>query len=255
MKKQSAVIGIIFIIIIIELSGCTDTKNELTPAHIILKNITFSPGNPIATDKIIFTITLENTGDRDDFRVLTLNGVDRYTGNFTIHSDSFIIDGHSQKNVTISTADHILKEGMQSFKVGITGNQTIRTINIDVLPGSPDISYAVTGYITQINYNNTYIVNTTFASGEIVILYYRYRNVNHKGEVETNHNVTISHEGVIYYSDADTYRTTTDNETFEVYFPIDVGTSWPSGEYQIEIGIQDKITGLTTTKKIYFTVV
>ncbi len=255
MKKQLAIIGIVAIFVAVELSGCTDTKKELTPANIILKNVTYSPSNPVTNDEITFTITLENTGDRDDFQVITLNGKDLYSGNFTIRSDSFIIDGHSQKNVTISTAEHIINEGMQSFEIGITGNQTIRTINIDIQPGSPEIYYAVTGYVATLNNEYTYIENTTFTIGEVVVLFYLYRNVNHEGEVETNHNIAISHEGVLYYSDTDVYKTSTDNKTFQVNFPFDVEGFWPLGEYQIEIGIQDRVTGLTCTKKIYFTVV
>jgi hypothetical protein len=255
MKKQLVIIGIVVLLVTVGFSGCTDTKKELTPANIILKNVTYSPSKPVTNEEITFTITLENKGDRDDFRVITLNGKDRYTGNFTLQSGSFIIDGHSQKNVTISTAEHIINEGMQSFEIGIIGNQTIRTINIDIQPGSPEIYYAVTGYIAKLDNNNTYIENTTFTVGDVVILFYLYRNVNHEGKVETYHNITIYHEGVLYYSDADEYKTSTDNETFQVNFPFDVEGSWPSGEYQIEIGIQDKITGLTSTKKIYFTVV
>jgi hypothetical protein len=254
MKKQLVIIGIVAILVSVGLSGCTDTKKEPTPANIIIKNVTYSPSNPVTNEEITFAITLENTGDRDDFQVITLNGKDRYTGNFTIRSDSFIIDRHSQKNVTISTAEHIINEGMQSFEIGITGNQTIRTINIEIQPGSPEIYYAVTGYIATLNNENTYIENTTFTARDLVILFYLYRNVNHEGEVETYHNIAISHEGVLYYSDTDEYKTITDNETFQVNFPFDVEGSWPLGEYQIEIGIQDKITGLTTTKTIYFTV-
>jgi Tfp pilus assembly protein FimT len=254
MKKQLVIIGIVALLVTVGFSGCTDTKKELTPANIILKNVTYSPSKPVTNEEIIFTITLENKGDRDDFRVITLNGTDRYTGNFTLRSGSFIIDGHSQKNVTISTAEHIINEGIQSFEIGINGNQPIRTINIDIQPGSPDIYHAVTGYIAKLN-NNTYIENTTFTVGDVVILFYLYRNVNHEGKVETYHNITIYHEGVLYYSDADEYKTSTDNETFQVNFPFDVEGSWPKGEYQIEIEIQDKITGLTSTKEIYFTVV
>jgi hypothetical protein len=255
MKKQLVTIGIIASLVSVGLSGCTDTKKELTPANIILKNVTYSPNNPVINDEITFTITLENTGDKDDFSVVTLKGKDRYTGNFTIRSGSFIIDGHSQKNVTISTAEHIINEGMQSFEIGITGNQTTRTINIDIQPGSPEIYYAVTGYVATLNNNNTYIEDTTFTIGEVAILFYLYRNVNHEGEVQTYHNITISHEGVLYYSDTDEYKTSTDNETFQVNFPFNIEDSWPLGEYQIEIEIQDKITGFTITKKIYFTVV
>jgi hypothetical protein len=253
MRKQLLVIGIVTLLICIGYSGCTDTKNEeLTPANIIIKNITYSPSNPATNEEITFTITLENTGDRDDLSVITLNGKDRDTGNFTIQSGSFIIDGHSQKNVTISTAEHIINEGMQSFEIGITGNQTIRTINIDIQPPSPEINLA-TGYIDELN--NTYIEKTAFTAGEVVVVYYRYRNVNHEGEVKTYHKITVSHEGALYYSDKGEYKISTDNETSLASWRFSVEGSWPLGEYQIEIGIQDEITGLIGTKTINFTVV
>jgi uncharacterized repeat protein (TIGR01451 family) len=254
-RKQLLVMGIIILLICIGYSGCTDTKNEeLTPANIIIKNISYSPSNPVTNEEITFTITLENTGDKDDFSVITLSGKDIVTGNFTIQSGSFIIDGHSQKNVTVSTFEHILNEGMQSFEIGITGNQTIRTINIDIQPNdAPEIYYVVTGYVVKLN--GTFMEKTTFTAGEVVVLHYLFRNVNHEGVVETFHNITVYYKGALVYSNNESGKSYTTTKTLQGNWPFTVEEFWPSGEYQIVINIQDKITGLTCSKTIYFTVV
>jgi hypothetical protein len=251
MNKQLVIIGIVAILITVGLSGC-EKQNTITPANIIIKNITYSPSDPVSNEKINFTITLENSGERDVFSVISLNGKNRVSGNFTIRSQSFLIGGHSQKNVTLSTGENLINEGMQSFEIGITGNQTVRTINIYVEPNSPGVFYAVTGYLDELN---NFVAKTIFTAGEPVILDYFFVNVNHEGQVETYQNVSVYHEGGLYNSINDEYKKRTDNETCQASWIFFVEESWPLGEYQIVIIIQDKITRLTCTKIMYFTVV
>jgi cellobiose-specific phosphotransferase system component IIB len=144
-KKQLVIIGIIAQLVTVGFSGCTETKEELTPANIILKDVTFEPSAPVENETIVFTVWLENTGDQDETSIIKLNGIDRNKANYTTQSNPFTINGHSQKNVTVSIEGNIIDEGWQSFDIGIVGPQTnyifklLQTIEIVIEPGAIDV--------------------------------------------------------------------------------------------------------------------
>jgi hypothetical protein len=264
MKKQLSVIGIVTLLICIGFSGCTDTKKEeLKPANVILKNVTYSPKKPVENKTIIFTVALENTGDENDTSIIQLKGTSRDAGSFTTSSNSFTINGHSQKNVTVSTAKNIINEGAQSFEIGIVGPQTnyvfksLQTLDIDIEPGAPEI-YFITTASNVITFGN-YTEDKTFESGDLVYVYYEYKNINHDNVVELYRTISVTHKTswVGYYND-NKYgeRSLSESDDWAAWWPFTTYTypnNWPTGEYQVDIGIQDKISGKTTTSTVYFT--
>jgi hypothetical protein len=130
MRKQLLVIGTVTLLICIGFSGCINTKKELTSANVILKNVEFMPSAPVENESIVFTTWLENTGDLNETCKLNLKGMDRNNSNYTTQSNSFTINGHSQTNVTISTAENMIDEGWQAFDIGIVGPQTNYTFKL-----------------------------------------------------------------------------------------------------------------------------
>jgi len=265
MRKQLLVIEIVTLLICIGCSGCTDTKKEeLSPANVILKNVVYSPLNPVEKENIIFTITLENTGDTNaSSNSITLSGFDGDTFLYSSQSSSFIVNAHSEKIVTVSTGKDKTDEGMKSFKMTMwsstQGYNSIlpQTLNINVQPGAPEI-YLITTASNVIAASN-YTEDITFEPGELVYAYYEFRNVNHDNVVETYQTITVHHKSswVVYFDD-NKYddKKISESDGWVQWWPFYTYTypnNWPTGEYQVDIGIQDKITGKTTTSMVIFT--
>ena len=270
MKKQLALIGMMAILATVVLSGCTENEKQLlTPANIVLKNVTIDPSDPFEKENIYFILTFENTGDKKTPSMAL--------GAYWTHRDGnvsrswmnkrFSIEGHSQQNYTFSTGTNNTVAGMQSFKIVYLGynqsiemNQSIETtltiVNITIKPLPPEIYLCMTtGNVTALG---VYTEKRTFNASEPVYIYFEYTNVNHGGVVDINETVIVRHQesGIQYYlknfedqqfSDVDFSM-----RYLKIYTDEDIGM-WPSGRYHVDIGIHDRTTGIKTTKTIYFT--
>ena len=272
-KKQLVILGIIAVLVTIELSGCVENEKQLlAPANLVLKNVTINPSNPVEKENIYFRLTLENTGDNET-PSLTL-------GLYWTHRDGnvsrswmnklFSIDGHSQRNYTLSTGTNNTVAGLQSFRIvyldynqsKLDYNQskeiTLTIINITIKTLPPEIYLCLT--TNNVRTLEGYTEKKTFNASEIVYIYYEYRNVNHNGVVDINETISVYHQesGVQYYAKNFDEKRFSEVDSWMRYLNISTHDDkgiWPSGRYIVDIGIHDRITGIKTTKTIYFTIV
>jgi hypothetical protein len=244
-------------------SGCTESEKKLlTPANIVLRNVTFSPSHPVDNEDIVFTVQLENTGDNATAIALGLNWTAENGQYRDPWSNINELEGHSQQNITLSTGTgtrgEINGEGNQSFKIVYHDYQqskdiTLKIVDIEIEPGAPDISLAATGLDNQsIRYQSTFGL-------EGVYVYYEYQNIKHNGVINTSNTITVYHQesGVQYYSNS---SEDTGPSEADIWMRLpgfntwgDVNGFWPSGDYYVDIVITDRTTGLTGTKTLYFT--
>lgn len=272
MKKQFVIIGIVAILVTVELSGCTESEKQLlTPANIVLKNVTFDPSDPFEKENIFFKLTLENMGDNKTSSIALGAYWTHRDGNVSRSwmNELFSIEGHSQKNYTFSTGTNNTVAGMQSFQiVYIDYNQskldynkskeiTLTIVNITIKPLPPEIYLCITtGNVTDLGF---YTEKKTFNASETVYIYYEYTNVNRGGVVNINETINVYHQesGIQYYSKNFDDKRFSEVDSWMRYLNIytsDDKGIWPSGRYSIDIGIHDRITGIKTTKTIYFTI-
>jgi hypothetical protein len=244
----------------------TTLSLPLTEPKMVLKSVTYSPRNPVEKENINFTLILENTGDdRTPVMALGLNWTHR-DGNRSSNwrNNLFSLEGHSQNNITLSTGVNKTDDGMQSFKIVYNDFQgadeiTIKQVDINIEPLPPEIYLCIT--TENVIASGEYPEKKTFNAGETVCAYIEYANVNHNSIVDVNLSIVVHHQEswIIYYSKNkdDKQISKSDILWYALWnFPTyDTSNgNWPSGKYQVDIEIRDKITEKTNTTTIYFTI-
>ena len=264
MKKQSLIIAIIIILICVVYSGCTETKNEITPANTILKSVSYLPINPVENENFTFFITLYNSGDTNDSVIIHICCKNDLTLDYSIRSSAFQVNAHSEKTISMKTNENVLStgkinEGLQTFSITMFGYETndrfieIGTVDIYIQPSPPEI-YLATTASNVVTFGN-YTEKTTFSRGEIVYVYFEFKNVDHTGTTDIFQSIVINHkDSWVKYGDYyDDFKQISENTLWYMYRWFQTNVNWPLGTYQVDIGLQDKFSGLTATKTIYFT--
>ena len=272
MKK----LGILLIVLIITsvgfLSGCNEKQevikeqeedvSELTPTNLVIKNITYSPKFPVEKDEIIFTIEVENTGDNtSDYYNFELGFKDR--DGFTLFPvcNSFNLEGHSKKKITITINKNLTDVYYQSFGIvmkDIYGNEiddTFHNIDIVILPCPPEIYY-ITPASYLISFRN-FEVCGTFNVSDKVSIYYEYTDVIHDNQIQTYHTISVRHKESLesYYNDSYTHTLKIDDSEIGYHWWNFYTTNWPKGGYQADIELRDENTTETALATAYFRLV
>lgn len=241
----------------------TTLSLPLSESKMVLKNVTYTPSNPVEKEYINFTLILENTGDNvTPVMAFGLNWTHR-DGNISSswRNNLFSLEGHSLNNITLSTGINNTDEGIQSFKIVYYDFQreeeiTIKKVDINIEPLPPEIYICMT--IGDVVASGEYIEKKTFNAGEIVYVYIEYRNLNHNDIVDMSLSLDVYNQDIIYFSYNKDYEQNQKSDilTAQWNFPTydDANGNWPSGKYQVDIEILDKLTGKTGTKTIYFTI-
>lgn len=136
---------------------------------------------------------------------------------------------------------------------GATASYT-RTIIVSEAPlESPPEIYLVTTASKVETFGN-YSEKSEFERGDTIYIYYEYKNVNHENVIDTYHTLTVNHKESWkkYYSDEDDSYVIDDGILWAKWWWFDTDNSWPSGQYQVDIGVLDQITGKTDLATIYF---
>ena len=272
MDKKILTIIALLILLIIGLSGCNEKQevikeqekdlSELTPTNLVIKNITYSPKFPVEKDEIIFTIEVENIGDNtSDYYNFELGFKDR--DGFTLNpvSNSFNLEGHSKKNITITINKNLTDEYNQSFEIvmkDIYGNEiadTFHNIEILILPLPPEIYY-FTPASYLISFRN-FEVCGTFNVSDKVSIYYEYSDVIHDNQIQTYQTISVYHKesGVSYYNDFYNQTLKIDDSEIWYHWWSFYTRNWPKGEYRVDIGLRDENTSETALATTHFRII
>ena len=101
-----------------------------------------------------------------------------------------------------------------------------------------------------------YTAKSSFDVGETVFLYYEYSKVNHDNKIDAYHTISIHHQDswVSYYSNSYTDKNVGSSDDWCKWWEFETD-DFPSGTYQVDIGLLDEISDKTATKTTYFSLV
>jgi len=133
------------------------------------------------------------------------------------------------------------------------GEERENTDSSDIEYEPPKITFITTA--SDVSTYGDYEEKSSFDVGDAVFVYYEYSKVNHNNKIDAYHTISIHHQDswVSYYSNSFTDKNVDSSDEWCKWWEFDAN-DFPSGTYQVDIGLLDEISGETTTKTTYFSI-